>query len=96
MRKQRPCLGALLFLQLLYYLLQIFVQSNIAFEIISFYFLVVPFENVLRGQNFEQEFSFRGNSANAVLIILFIVCTALAFALSLFSNTRKKYAIVLF
>lgn len=43
MKKKKPCLGCILLLQLFYYVMQIFVQSNIAFDICTYFFLIVPF-----------------------------------------------------
>lgn len=94
MRKTKPCLGFMLFLQLLFYLLLIFIQSSIAFDIINFWYLVIPLENLMKGEDFTKEFSITNNVS--YFLLAFVGFSILVFLLSLFSNTRSKAVTLIF
>lgn len=88
MRRTKPCLGFMLFLQLLFYLLLIFIQSSIAFDVINFWYLVIPLENLIKGVNFTKEFSLSDNMS--YFFLAFLAFSLLVFLLSLFANTRSR------
>ena len=92
--KSKPCLGFMLFLQLLFYFLRIFIQSSVAFDIINFWYLVIPVENFLKGEKSTEEFSVTANIS--YLFISFVLFSILVFLLSLFSNTRNKCISLIF
>ena len=90
--KSKPCLGFMLFL--LFYFLLIFIQSSIAFDIINFWYLVIPVENLLKGEKFTEEFSITANIS--YFLVSFVLFSILVFLLSLFSNTRNRWISLIF
>ena len=77
MSKNRPCLGCLFFLQLLYQLSQIFVQTTVALDLVTSYRFLLLSERIL--------------GVGGVLETSFLVLLVLTFLLSLFAKSRSPF-----
>ena len=84
----------MLFLQLLFYFLLIFIQASIAFDIINFWYLVLPVENLMKGEKYTEDFSLTDNIS--YLFLAFNLFSIPVFLLSLFANSQNKFVSFVF
>ena len=84
LRKEHRCLGFMLFLQLLYHLLQIFVQSSVALTIVTTHKFVYKIETAAIDHHSYPE------DVGVFNMIFFVLLIAL-FIVSLFGNSRNRF-----
>ena len=84
MKKQHSCLGFAFVLQLLYQLVQIFVQTTIALEVVTSYKLLYLLESLIGGGSF-----IPGLDGIGLLNIFFLMFLFFTFLLSLFAYSSS-------
>lgn len=85
MRKSRPCIGFMLFLQLIYHFFQIFVQTTIALEVITAYRFLFLIEKEIKEEGFVP-----GLEGFGLLNVIFFTLMIFTFLLALFGKSRNR------